>query len=209
MANLQFATRAQLLDAVAQTLDRDDLTNQIPGFLVLAESEISNDTEDLQSVVRATFTLDEDYENLPPDFSTPVALHLNGVQGNVEIRYRTPAVIEMLRQQTFSGTPQFYTIVGRQFWFDRTPNGEQAEIAYYPTIPPLVNDADTNDLLQSTPALYLYGTLKHSAPFLREDDRVALWDTLYMKTLTKYLHQQGRAKFGAGPLVARPRRRMP
>jgi len=209
MTVMSFGTRATLLDAITRELDRDDLTNEIPGFLALAEADINRDCNVLATTTRATFPLNEDYENLPPDFQAPIALHVNGVSGRAVLRYTTPDRIAATRELNLTGTPRAYTIIGTEFWFDRTPNGEQAEIAYYSGLPALVADEDTNSVLLQYPALYFYGALLHSAPFLKDDARTALWDKLYHDTLTGFLQNEERKRFGAGPLVVRPRKSFP
>ncbi len=209
MSDMNFATRADLLQAVADELDRDDLVSKIPGFLLLAESGIRADCNVLDSTTRATFPINEDYENLPSDFQALIALHINGVDGRVMVRATTAERIAYLREQTLTGTPREYAVIGNEMWFDRTPNGEQAEIAYYSTLPKLVADGDSNQLLLDFPGLYFYGILLHSAPFLREDPRIALWDTLYQKDVKQQISYTNRTKAGAGAVLVRTRRNMP
>lgn len=203
---ISFTNRAALIASVVDELDRDDLADQIPGFLALAESDIAFDLQPRDSLTRATTTIDEDYENLPSNWGVPVALHLNGVDGRVLLSYRTPSQIAALREYDLSGTPRFYTIVGTQLWFDRTPSGEQLELQYYSGLPALVADDDSNSVLLTAPSIYFYGTLKHSAPFLKDDARIALWDTLYQSSVQRYLKQNERTRYGPGPLAARAKR---
>ena len=51
-------------------------------------------------------------------------------------------------------------------------------------IPALADAIDgKNWLLTASPSAYLYGSLVHSAPYLRDDERIALWDKMYKDAL--------------------------
>jgi hypothetical protein len=53
------------------------------------------------------------------------------------------------------------------------------EILYFRAFEPLTVWKPTNWLLLNAPDLYLYGALTDSAPFIREDERIAVWKSLY------------------------------
>lgn len=209
MSNMSFGTRAQLLDAVTRELDRDDLVEEIPGFLVLAQGDINADTQPKSDAVHTMLTCNADYQSLPSDFQTPIALTITNLPGQTEIAYATPARIAYLRGRVLSGVPANYTIIGTQIWFDRTPSNVVIDLAYYNGLTALVADGDTNSLLLNFPALYFYATLLHSAPFLKDDARIALWSKLYQDNVTRITMQFERARRGASPLNVRPRRHLP
>ncbi len=50
---------------------------------------------------------------------------------------------------------------------------------------PLSADTDTNWVLENHPDAYLYGSLVHSAPFLVEDERIAIWQGLFSNALSR------------------------
>ncbi len=53
------------------------------------------------------------------------------------------------------------------------------ELFYYAKLTPLDGTNTTNSLLTDAPDAYLYGALAASAPFLLNDERVQLWESLY------------------------------
>jgi hypothetical protein len=54
---------------------------------------------------------------------------------------------------------------------------------FYSKIPALSDSNTTNWLLTASPDIYLYGSLMQSAPYLRDDDRVGIWASLYQKAI--------------------------
>ena len=150
---------------------------------------------------------DEPYENLPGDF-----LELKAIQFNsnplVVPKYRTPAWLRAYRRSSSneSGTPIFYSIEGAQFLFDRTPSGVELEILYYQKIPALSDSNPTNWLLTNHPSVYLYGSLLQSAPYLKDDERVAIWDTLYQRGLQRMREADQASEVNGPPIVVTPRK---
>lgn len=92
------------------------------------------------------------------------------------------------------GTPQRFTVVGSEIeWspFPQPAEGDDlatypwpvVEMTYYQRVALGMNDTDTNAVLSTYPAVYIYGSLIHSAPFLRDDSRVQLWAQLYTNAI--------------------------
>ena len=70
------------------------------------------------------------------------------------------------------------------------------EMVYYSKIVPLTDANTSNWLLEYFPDAYLYGALMHSAPFLGEDNRLAIWSTLYGNAISAINTDSDKAKFG-------------
>ena len=62
-------------------------------------------------------------------------------------------------------------------------NFEIASILYYSTINPLSSSNTTNWLLTYHPDVMLYGALLHSAPYLGDDGRIAIWGAYYASSI--------------------------
>lgn len=71
-----------------------------------------------------------------------------------------------------------------------------------PDLVPLSGAAPTNWLLARAPDAYLYGSLMASAPFLIEDERLAVWSPLYVAAMDK-LREENEWLKNQGPLVMR------
>ena len=80
------------------------------------------------------------------------------------------------------GRPTHYTNIGTEIQVFPSPDSSYtAELVYFRNVPKLSNTNTTNWLLELAPDLYLYGTLLQSAPYLRDDERITTWASLYAK----------------------------
>jgi hypothetical protein len=61
-------------------------------------------------------------------------------------------------------------------------------------------------VLLVAPDLYRYATLVSSAPFLKDDPRLATWVALYQQARDSMNTMSKRAEKNPGPLVPQPRR---
>lgn len=117
------------------------------------------------------------------------------------------------------GTPRKYSIVGGEIewspfpsWDPKTqgpapPNWPVAEMSYYQRCALGLNDTDTNPVLSTYPAIYLYGSLVQSAPFLRDDSRVQTWANLYEAAVVGANNEHERART-AGSRITQTYRRL-
>lgn len=199
---MAIASHSDLVAAVGAWLNRDDLAGNIPDFIALAEADLGRKLRLRQMIKRATAVMDEEYEALPPDWLEGVSLTLQTVPA-VMLEYVTPAQMAAYKGLTMAGSPRYYTIKGSEFQLYPAPNGETVEMEYFATIPALSADAPTNWLLALSPDAYLYGALTSSAPFLREDERVATWAQLYQNAIDGLTGADERAKRSGAPLSIR------
>ena len=164
----------QLKTAAANWLDRTDLEDRIPEFVTMAEAQFNREIRQPQMITRDdSFTIDGQYEAMPTDALEiqRIVLDLTPV---ITLQYITPNEISEKRSGlTGTGRPIYYSIVGENMEFVRTPDSAYtASIMYYKRITALSADGDTNWLLTNHPDIYLYGTLLQSAPFLMFDERI-------------------------------------
>jgi hypothetical protein len=73
---------------------------------------------------------------------------------------------------------------------------------YYKALPALSANS-TNWLLTAHPDVYLYGSLMQAAPYLKNDERLAVWGSLYTASIADLNQSSDRAEVSGGPLVMR------
>lgn len=80
-----------------------------------------------------------------------------------------------------TGTVQFYADYDFQHWLlAPTPSAAGVlEIVYYEQPALLGDDLQTNWLTEYAPDLLLYATLLEATPFLKNDERIQVWQALY------------------------------
>lgn len=197
---------AELKSAVADWLNRADLTSAIPNFVALAEAKFNRDLRTRQQVKRAYATLTGQYIQLPTDWAEGINLQLNVNPVRV-LDFVTTDQADRIKARRYGDTDaDAYTIVGSQLEvIPVVADDTEIEMAYYAKVPALSDSNTTNWLLTEWPDLYLYGTLVHAAPYLREDDRIATWKGLADQLTEEIRLSDERAKHSGGPLRARVR----
>lgn len=203
---MTISTYDELKSAVADWLNRADLAPAIPAFIRLAEARFNRELRTRKQVKRATAVLDSQYLHLPSDWLEAARLQLNTTPPRV-LSYVTMDAALQLRSQRYGDTDaNAFTIVDDTL--EVVPvvgSATELEMAYYRKIPALSDENPTNWLLTEWPDLYLYSTLIHAAPYLREDDRITTWKGMADQMLEEIRVSDDRAKHSGGPLVARSR----
>jgi len=77
-------------------------------------------------------------------------------------------------------------------------------LLYYQKVPSLSSNSD-NWLLLEAPDVYLYGALLHSAPYLAEDQRVAVWAQMYSAAVARLNEYSDNARFSGSGLTLKVR----
>jgi hypothetical protein len=83
--------------------------------------------------------------------------------------------------ESATDTPLYYADYDYQHWLIApTPDAAQTlEILYYQQPPLLGDDLQTNWLTQYAPDLLLYAALLEATPFLKNDERIQIWQGMY------------------------------
>ena len=71
-----------------------------------------------------------------------------------------------------------------------------AELYYFGKTDALSDSNTSNWILEHYPDAYLYGSLIHSAPYLKDDARIQVWAALYQSAIDSINQASEKAKFG-------------
>jgi len=196
---MAISTYAELKTAAANWLDRSDLGDRIPEFVTMAEAEFNRKIRQPEMVTRDdSFTIDGQYEAMPTDALEIQRIVLDQTPV-ITLEYITPNEISEKRSGlSGTGRPIYYSIVGQNLEFVRTPDSAYtASIMYYKRITALSDSAPSNWLLTDHPDIYLYGTLLQSAPFLMFDERIPMWEKMLNDRLESLKIQGERERHGS------------
>jgi len=198
---MAITTYDELKSAIADWLQRDDLTAVIPTFIALAEVQLFRTVRHRRMISRATTTVDEEYEELPADFLEIISAKLDTSPPRVLTSIGILAM-EDKKEGDETNTPEFYAIIGDNLTFYPRPSGSDTlEIIYYAKPDALSDDNASNALLEECPDLYLYGALLQAAPYLGDDGRIATWGALYQQRMTDLENADSASQVGATKLV--------
>ena len=189
-------TYATLKADIAQWARRSDLTGAIPSFVALAEMEIYK-THATPLRVRemedeATLTVTGLVATVPTDFLEARYIKLDD-NDHTTILYKSP-------ESWNPHSTGFFTIVGDEI---RLPNNvtSNIKIVYLAQPVPLVNDADTNSVLDNYYGIYLSASMKYASVYVKDLNSAPTYQT----QLDTFLNAAARHSkpMTAGSLVVR------
>lgn len=204
---MAISTYAELQAALADWLNRADLTATIPNFIALAEAMINRDERlhGTGGVTRGTLEVSSQFTALPAGFLKFLSVNVDGEREH-PLQRVTEYELDEIRDCQPSGTPRAYCVIGTDLEIAPVPSeAMDLEIAYQARIPALSVSAPTNWLLTSHPDIYLYATLMQTAPYLHEDERVAVWRGLYDGLCNDFERAEANKRYSASPLKKRNR----
>jgi hypothetical protein len=170
------------------TLASDPIVfEQIPRLINLAERRIARElkVEGFINVVTGTLSAGQSVYPKPDRWRDTVSINIGtGTTGN-DRKILFSRVYEYLRSYwpnaLETDTPIFYSDYDYSHWLlAPTPDAEYPfEILYY-ELPPLLDESvQTNWITEYAPQLLLYGTLVEATPFLKNDERIPVWQSMY------------------------------
>ena len=202
---MAISTYTELKSAIADWLNRDDMASVIPTFISLAEVGMERVLRTRNMLVRATANIDTQYSALPGDFLEIRSVKLTGVAPIQPLGFQTMEAMDDLdATSTGAGKPLYYSVVGNQLRVHPAPAGIYvAELAYYAKLDKLSDSVANNWILTQHPDAYLYGSLLQAAPYLKDDERTAVWTTLYAAAVQAMQAADERASTSGGILKTR------
>lgn len=188
---MAISTYTELQAAIGDWLNRDDLDQQIPDFITLAESTLNDVIRASDMVASSTIILTSGRATLPTDALEIVYAQVASTEDE-PLEQITPQQLTMLRRTRTrnAANPRFYAIIGREMVVTPTPSSGSVDIDYYKRIPALASNS-TNWLLTNAPHIYLYTSLLHATPFLMDDARYQVFsNTVSQQVMAAVRSQQ-------------------
>lgn len=198
---MSIASYSELKTAIANFLARDDLTDQIPNFIQLAEARMSRELETREQEKRATATLsvNDEYIALPTDLREVREVKINTDPVRV-LTYHSPSSLDVSYSASAVGVPQGFSIVGVEMKLRPIPDSAYtAEIVYIGSLGS-ISDTVTPTLFLRSPDLYLYGALAEAYAYLLDEGRAAQYDQKFSRGIDEVKRDEQRAHYGTGGL---------
>lgn len=160
--------------------------DQIPRLINMAERRIARElkVQILMNVVTTPLTQGVSVYEKPDRWRDTVSMNYGGTN-------RTPLLsrsYEYCRNywpnEDTEAAPEFYCDYDYKHWLIvPTPDNDyEVEILYY-ELPPLLDDNNQqNWITDYAPNLILYGSLLEATPYLKQDERIQIWQGYYDRT---------------------------
>lgn len=198
----------ELKASVADWLNREDLTTQIPDFITFCEARLNRTLRVREMLTRRRTVTSNGFIALPTDYLETYQLQLpsNATNTPDPLTYIGPNEVAQFKAVSMTGKTRYYTIIDGAFELIPTPSSSvELTITYYAKIPALTSSNATNWLLTKAPDLYLYATLANAAPYLNNDERIPVWSQLASSAFDELTMDSERASRSRTSLVARRR----
>lgn len=160
---------------------------QIPRLINLAERRIARELKVQGMIVPilAELVAGQCVYDKPDRWRDTVSMNIGTGTALEDRKVLFPRSYEYLRTywpgEDSRGEPVFYADYDYNHWLIApTPDAAYPlEILFY-QLPALLDDTvQTNWLTEYAPQLLLYGTLMEATPFLKADDRIPIWQSMY------------------------------
>lgn len=160
---------------------------QIPRLINLAERRIARELkiEGFINVVSGTLVAGQAVLNKPDRWRDTVSINIGTGTNSDTRKFIFARGYEYLRSYWPDATqlaePEFYGEYDYSHWLVvPTPDATYPfEILYYELPPLLDEETQTNWLTEYAPQLLLYAALVEATPFLKNDERIPVWQTMY------------------------------
>lgn len=168
----------ELQNAILDWLMRPDLTDAVPHFIASAEARLNRDTRLGAPAVLVDFPVDADGEALPSDLRTIDSWWLAGPTWYGAMEVVNGSQLGRLKQKHTSGPPRYAALIGGAAYFAPEPAEEtNTLLSYFRKIPALSDGEPTNWFLDEHPDIYRLAALAESAPYLKDDARLPMWES--------------------------------
>lgn len=180
----KITNNATLETEVGNWLNRSDLSADIPAFIDAAEKEFAQDTR-LRKLASAAFSITADDLATPADFRILQSWEHDGgtYYGPIEV-VGADQIARLKAETSLTGVPAYAAIIDGRFRFAPAPDMTYAtRMTYWKDIGSVA--LGTSWLFDTDPYIYLYGALVQASPFLKDDNRVAVWAAMLDQRIDK------------------------
>jgi len=186
MTTASVMTYDSLVENIQSYLERNDAStlDKIPLFIMLAEQVIASQIKFLGNLTvnTSTMTAGANVIDKPARWHKTVSMNIT-VAGERQpvFNRRYEYLREYWPDPAQTEVPKFYCDYDYTHWMVApTPAlAYDFEVLYYERVQPLDSSNQTNWFTIYAPQALLYGSLLQAMPFLKNDDRVPLWQGQY------------------------------
>jgi hypothetical protein len=201
-------TYDSLVENIQSYLERTDAStlDKIPLFIMLAEQVIASQIKFLGNLTvnTSTMTADQNVIDKPARWHKTVSMNITVAGERFPVFNRR---YEYLREYwpdpAATDVPKFYCDYDYTHWMVApTPAAAyNFEVLYYERVQPLDSSNQTNWFTTYAPQALLYGSLLQAMPFLKNDDRVPMWQAQY-KLIMDILTAEDKLRIGDRQAIA-------
>jgi len=184
-----------LLTAVTDYLARSDLSTYAPNFVQNFEERFYRESQNWASWMEQSFnvTISSSVAAIPADYLGSKIAYISGQSGPPLKRISLEQLYARYPRSGSSGIAKYYARNKTNFEFGDIPSNGAVLVGTYYGKPTVLRsyttggaDAVAHFLIVNAPDLLLYGALLEAEPFIQNDARLVVWQSLHDRALDAY-----------------------
>jgi hypothetical protein len=192
---------ASLKTEVGSWINRSDLATTITGLVQLGEMRVYRDLRIRQMETALSGTISSGVLAVPSGYVEMKYLYVSGSPGVKLQRKDSEWIYANYPTRSADSKPMFFAREGTNFVFGPYPDSAYTLTgSYYKRLDALSDSNTTNWLITDAPDLILFATLCEAAPWLMNDERVALWEKKYDQIMRRIQRNDEQEEFSGSPL---------
>lgn len=177
---MAISTYSELKTAVANWLNRSDLTSYVPDFIALGEARIYRELRIRAMEASLSSAIASGVIAVPSDYVEMKHAYVDGSPVQFLSRRKAGWIYENYPSRAADGKPAFFAQDAGNFIFGPYPDSAYTiKGTYYKRLTALSDSNTTNWFTTNAPGILLFAALCEAEPFLKNDERVTLWQAKY------------------------------
>jgi len=198
---MSITTYSELKTAVANWLNRSDLTTYIPDLVMLGEKRIYRDLRIRAMETALSSTISSGVVALPSDYVELKSAYVDGSPTQVLQRKIVGFIYEKYPARSSGGKPKFIAREGSSFIFGPYPDSAYTiKGIYYARLTALSDSNTTNWFTTNAPDLLLFASLCEAEVFIKNDERMVLWQAKYDQIVSQLTAEDQREQYSGSTL---------
>lgn len=199
---MSIASYAEVKTAVANWLNRADLTTYIPDLVRFGEIRIYRDLRLRTMETALNSTIASGVIALPTDYVDLRYAYVNGA--TVQFLERKPPEFIYTKYpiRSVDGLPKYIAREGENFIFGPYPDSNYTiKGIYYKRLTALSDSNTTNWFTTNAPDLLVFAALIESEVFVKNDVRMPMWQAKYDQVLEQISAEEQRERYSGSSLA--------
>jgi len=177
---MSISTFSELKTAVASWLNRSDLTSEIADFVTLGEARIYRELRISAMETALSSAISSGVVAVPSDYVALKHAYVDGAPTRQLLRAEPGFIYAKYPSRAATGKPSYIAREGSNFIFGPYPDSNYTiKGIYYKRLPALSDSNTTNWFTSNAPDLLLYACLTAAEPFIKNDQRLIVWESMY------------------------------
>lgn len=202
---MAISTYAELQTAVANWINRTDLTDRIKEFIALGEARINRDLRIRAMEAALSETMSSGVIAVPSDYLDLKYAYIDGSPTR-KLEYKTSEYIyDHYPTRSATSKPHFIAEDAGNFIFGAFPDSDYTvKGTYYKSLPALSDSNTTNWFTANAPDLLLWAACLEAVTFTMEDERIELFASRYQGVKDDIQKADNRAKRAGSAMRSTP-----